>query len=164
VAQTNQSAISSSKPDESLKKFLQRYLTDQPLDEDQTTRYVYVFVDLKGDGKQEAIVYITGRSWCGSGGCPTLILAPAGPSYRIVSKILITRPPIRVLTSTSNGWHSIGVWVRGGGIQPGYEAELRFDGKTYPLNPSVPPARRLTENTAGEIVVRPSEEGTLLYP
>jgi hypothetical protein len=142
VAQTNQSAISSSKPDESLKKFLQRYLKDQPLDEDQTTRYVYFFVDLKGDGKQEAIVYITGRSWCGSGGCPTLILAPAGPSYRIVSKILITRPPIRVLTSTSNGWHS----------------------KTYPLNPSVPPARRLTENTAGEIVVRPSEEGTLLYP
>jgi hypothetical protein len=164
LAQTQpQSAVAPPKSD-SLKRFLQRHLKGSSLGVRQATRYVAAFVDLKGDGKQEAIVYVSGRRWCGSGGCPTLILEPAGPSYRIVTKILITRPPIRVLTSTSHGWRSLGVFVQGGGIQPGYEAELRFDGKKYPSNPSVPPARRLSESAAGKVVVDPSQEGVPLFP
>ena len=70
----------------------------------------------------------------------TLVLTPEGASYRVVTKIRITRPPIRVLATSSHGWHDIGVWVQGGGIQRGYEAKLQFDGKTYPSNPSSPPA------------------------
>ncbi len=93
-----------------------------------------------------------------------LILAAKDSSYGVVTKVTITRPPIRVLTSTSNGWRDITVWVEGGGMEPGYEAELRFDGKTYPRNPSVPPARQLTRKVAGEIVVPESAEGKLLYP
>lgn len=92
----------------------------------------YAFVDLNGDGVKEAIVYLRGRTWCGTGGCPTLILARRGSSYRFVTKITITWPPIRVLTATSNGWHDIGAWVEGGGIRPGYEAELRFNGQDLP--------------------------------
>ena len=44
---------------------------------------------------------------------------------------------------------------QGGGIQPGYEAELRFDGKTYPANPSVPPARPLKGKPEGEMLIAP---------
>ena len=43
--------------------------------------------------------------------------------------------------------------MQGGGIQPGYEAKLSFNGKTYPKNPSAAPAQRLTQQAVGKIVV-----------
>ncbi len=57
-----------------------------------------------------------------------------------VTNISITRPPIRVLPTVTHGWHDLGVMVAGGGIIPGYEARLRFDGHSYPSNPTVPSA------------------------
>src|ERR1041385_8331670 len=58
-----------------LKTFLQKNYSDvPPSDYDKTTRYFAAFVDLNGDGKPEAVVYLSGRLWCGSGGCHTLIL------------------------------------------------------------------------------------------
>jgi hypothetical protein len=133
--------------EESLKLFLQKF------DDGKRTRYVAAFHDLNDDGMPEAIVYLVGNEWCGSGGCNTLILARDATSWKIVTNITITSPPIRILANKSNGWHSIGVWVQGGGIQPGYEAELRFDGQTYPRNPSTPPARRVEGEPAGETVI-----------
>jgi hypothetical protein len=133
-------------------------------DETKTTQYVSTFVDLNDDGTQEAIVYLTSDGWCGSGGCTTLIVAPEGSSYKVITKITITRPPIRVLTTKSTGWHDIAVGVHGGGIMHAYEAELSFDGKTYPSNPSMPPARRLLEKVAGEVAVSATEKATPLYP
>ena len=49
--------------------------------------------------------------------------------------------------------------------QLGYEAELPFDGVSYPSNPSVPPARRLMEGTPGKIAIAdyPISEGQLLH-
>lgn len=126
---------SSATAEKSLKRFLQTF------DNDRAARYVAAFADLNGDGKSEAVVYLISDKWCGSGGCNTIILTQDGGSWKILTSITISRPPIRVLTHRTHGWHSIGVRVEGGGINPGYEAELRFDGKTYPSNPSVPPAR-----------------------
>lgn len=143
--------------EETLKRFLQSW------DNDKRTRYAAAFRDLNGDGIPEAIVYLVGPEWCGSGGCNTLILTQDDGSWRIVANITITQPPIRVLTDTSHGWRSVGVWVQGGGIQPGYEAELRFDGKSYPRNPTVPPARRLTGKPAGEVVIGSARDATPLY-
>ena len=142
---------------ESLKKFL------RTLDDDRTARYVSAFRDLNGDGAPEAIIYLISKKWCGSGGCITLILAPNGNSWRIVAKILVTRPPIYILSDVSKGWHSIGVWAQGGGIQPGYEAELRFNGKTYPLSPFVSPARRLEGKPVGEAVILSTQDAKPLY-
>jgi hypothetical protein len=153
-----------SEDEDSLKRFLQRGLKEPSLDDDKTTKYLAAFVDLNGDGISEAIVYVTGQTWCGSGGCNLLILARSGASWKKVTAMTITRTPIRVLTRASNGWRNITVLVQGGGIQPGYEAELQFDGKTYPTNPSVPPARRLTREVAGQIVLASSQDGTPLWP
>ena len=141
----------------SLKQFL------QSLDKDKTTRYVAAFRDLNGDGIPEAIVYLIGSEWCGSGGCNTLILTRNDSSWRTVTEISITQLPIRVLTNTSHGWRSLGVWVQGGGIRSGYEAELRFNGKSYPRNPSVPPARQLKEKPAGEVVIASERGATPLW-
>src|SRR5579864_4114084 len=82
----------SSAPEDSLKRFLQDYLRENNADSDKTTRYLHTFVDLNGDGRKEAIVYLVGRGWCGSGGCVTLILARKGESFRVITWMTITRP------------------------------------------------------------------------
>jgi hypothetical protein len=153
LAQPNSEAQSQ---EESLKRFL------QAMDNDRRTRYIAAFSDLDEDGAPEAIVYLMGK-WCGSGGCNMLVLKRDGNSWRKVTMITITRPPIRVLANTSHGWHNISVWVQGGGIQSGYEAELRFDGNTYPRNPSVSPARRLQGKPVGEVVIPSAQDGSPLY-
>jgi hypothetical protein len=153
----------SSAEEDSLKTFLQNYLRTSSSEINRTTRYSDAFADLNGDGRREAIVYVSGRGWCGSGGCNTLILAPAANSYKVIANITITWPPVSVLTQTSNGWRNISVGVGGGGIRPGYEAELRFNGKTYPMNPTVPPARPLADTTGGEVVIRSGEGSKPLY-
>lgn len=145
-----------------LRTFLRNYLAVGTPNADRTVRYSAVFVDLSGEGKHEAIVYITGREWCGSGGCTMLILAHIGSSFRVVTKVTITRPPIRVLAGVSHGWRNLGVRIQGGGVEGGYEAELRFDGKTYPRNPSIPPARPSNGKDEGEIVV--PADGTPVDP
>lgn len=138
-----------------LETFLRQYFKS---DVDTAARYVAAFVDLNGDTAKDVIVYVLHPGYCGSGGCVTLVLEREKFSYKVVTKITITQTPIRVLSSTSNGWRTLSVWVQGGGIQPGYEAELRFDGKAYPSNPSVPPARRLEEEVTGEVVISSSQE------
>ncbi len=110
----------------SVKRFL------QGLDHEKSTRYSAAFLDLNGDGRKEAIVYLAGKGWCGTSGCNTLILAQERNSWRIVSNISLTRPPIYIFDKSSYGWRHLGVWVQGGGIQPGYEAEIRFNGKRFP--------------------------------
>jgi hypothetical protein len=143
--------------EESIRKFL------QTRDNDKSTRYLTVFRDLNGDGTPEAIVYLIGQQWCGSGGCHLFILQKSAGSWKTITSMTITNPPIRILDRKLNGWHSLGVWVQGGGIQPGYEAELRFNGKTYPRNPSVPPARRAAKNLAGEVVIKDADNPKPLW-
>ena len=146
-----------------LEVFLRSYVERQGgLPPDRTTRYAAAFVDLNGDGRKEAVVYLSGRDWCGSGGCPTLILTPHRNAFRLVTQVTITRQPIRLLKTASHGWRDIGVLVQGGGIQPGYEAALSFDGRSYPRNPSVPPARPVTQGD-GAVLIGPADEGKPLY-
>jgi hypothetical protein len=147
--------------EQAVRSFLRSYLGQQV---DTETRFSCARVALNTDEKRQVIVYVSGPKWCGTSGCTMLILQPANSSFRVVTRITAARLPVRVLASTSNGWRDVGVWVQGGGIQPGYEAALRFNGKTYPRNPSVPPARRLREGVSGEVVIPPSEKGVPLNP
>jgi hypothetical protein len=147
-------------PDHSLRAFLRGWAGKR---EDPDTRYTRAWVSLRDDGAQQVIVYIEGRSWCGSGGCSMLVLEPKGGAFRIVGYSTITRPPIRVLARVSNGWRDIGVRVAGGGINPGYDAGLPFDGKQYPLNPSVPPARNATGERVKATAITGKEAGQPLF-
>ncbi len=149
----------------SLKEFLQNYVGKNPSERDKTTRYLQASVDLDGNGKEEIIVYLVGGGWCGSGGCTALILEPQQTSYKVGTRMSVVQFPIRVLTATSHGWHNLAVLVRGGGILKPYEAELRFDGNTYPTNPTVPPARALPNDAKGEEVVPDNPRAaTPLFP
>lgn len=92
-----------------------------------------------------------------------LILDSDGASYKLVTQTTVTRLPVRILNSKSNGWHDLSVVVAGGGIQPGYEALLSFDGKTYPTNPTVPPARPLKDKVEGRTVLSSATKDEPLY-
>ena len=97
-----------------LRRFLQNYVGSPGSDEGKGTRYFAAFVHLRDDNTQHAIVYLTNDGWCGSGGCTTLILEPKGSTYRVITKVMTARPPIRVLSTKTNGWHDLAVRVQGG--------------------------------------------------
>lgn len=114
--------------------------------------YKSASVDLNDDGADEIILYATDPSWCGSGGCTLFVLAHEGSAFRVVSKTTISRPPIKLLDGSTNGWRDISVVVQGGGITEGQNVRLAFDGNRYPGNPTLPPASRLSK-ASGTILI-----------
>ncbi len=138
----------------SVKAFLRGIDADS---RDPNARYVASFADLNGDGKQEAIVQIISDEWCGSGGCSTWVLVQQEGRWKEQSSISIVHGDVRLLPHVSHGWHDLSVFVAGGGLTPGY-AVLAFDGRRYPLNPSVPPARKARpgEAEAGRLLLSAS--------
>lgn len=144
----------------SLKAFLRDYVSSPGYDYTRT-RYIAAPVQLE-DNTTDIIVYFTDRRSCGTSGCTTLILASQGSSYKVITSIPAARLPIRVLDTRKHGWRDIGVWVQGGGIRPGFEAALSFNGTTYPVNPSVAPARKL-QHTEGKVLIDRGEEGDFLF-
>jgi len=128
---------------------------------DGVASYKVARVRLHAGSNEQVIVYLDGDGWCGSGGCTMLILEPQSSSFKIINKTTIVNLPIRVLSSTTNGWHYISVFVEGGGIQPGYEARLAFNGKKYPSNPSTPPAIPLKRKAEGKtLALKPVQKST----
>jgi hypothetical protein len=140
----------------SLKAFLQSYLGKPESKEDEDDKYLVAWADLNGDGKKEAIVYVYGYSFCGTGGCITLVLTPTETTYKLVTRMTVTRLPIRILPEKSHGWHDVSVTVGGGGVAA-HEARLRFNGKAYPGNPSIAPAQPIKGETAGRVIISPTD-------
>lgn len=137
------------------------YAADRELAAD--LRYQSAFVDLDGDGRDEAVVRLIGRHFCGSGGCRMHVLKHEAQGWREIAQTTITWPPVRVLHTRTHGWSDLAVKLSGGGIMPGYEARMPFDGRSYPLNPSVPPAEPLRRGTPGRVLISEADEGRLLF-
>lgn len=114
-------------------------------------RYHAAAADLNGDGRPELLVHAEDDGWCGSGGCTLAVLAPHGRGYRVVTRITVARRPVRVLATATLGWRDLGVRVAGGGLPRAHEARLRFDGRSYPRNPTVVPETRA--GAAGRVVL-----------
>ena len=98
-------------------------------------------VDLNEDGARELVVWMESRDHCGSGGCTLRVYRAQGGKLAELSRTTIARLPIEVFEYDGDDWLSLIVGVGGGGLKSG-RALLRFDGKTYPRNPTVPPAQR----------------------
>lgn len=142
--------------DEDIQHFL---LQEYPDAED--IRYALAWHDLDGDGGDEAIVHVVSSWVCGSGGCNTLVLTQAGPMWRKVGDISVSRSPVTVLDSSTEGWKDITVDVSGGGSPSGI-ALLKFDGETYPSNPTVAPAE--AADARGEVLIAEEPELVELPP
>jgi|GEM_PF-428679 len=139
-----------------------------PGDGEQT--FLADFVDLNGDSTPDAIVILTGSYWCGTGGCTMLVFQGEDKTFRFVSRSTLVRPPVTVSETKTNGWRDLVLTVSGGGM-PARTVALKFDGKNYPLNPSVQtalPAEAATkgtvlfpEGTNPEALPKPASRGAL---
>lgn len=130
------------------------------------TRYALAWVDLNGDGRNEAVVRIMSRGHCGSGGCNMYVLSPWGRRWSLVGRMTVTQLPIRVLNSRSHGWRDLGVRQHScceNNRIVTYEALLPFDGRIYPFNPSMPPSRRLRRAVPGRTLISEAAQGRPLF-
>jgi len=141
--------------------FLQKYAGADGF-EDRTTRYSVAQVSIN-NGPAMKLVYLSGQSWCGSGGCTALLLKEVGMTFKIVNKFTLARLPIHVLPSTTKGWHDMTMPVRGGGVSDRV-AILRYNGSRYPGNPSTAPTLSSSklEDSGTELSLQLS--GEPLYP
>jgi hypothetical protein len=90
-------------------------LKDDPISSSSSTRvntYRYAKVDLNGDASPEVVVHLTGSSFCGTGGCTTLIFQQLRGQYQLMGRISTSHAPIIVSGNTSNGWNDLIVYTR----------------------------------------------------
>lgn len=114
--------------------------------------YKHAFADLNDDGLDDAVVLITDNQYCGSGGCSFVIFQGVSGGFKVVSSSTITREPILLLPEKKKGWHTLSVFVAGGGTKSG-QVMMRFNGKSYPGNPSMQPkAKKNNLNGAKSLV------------
>jgi len=99
-----------------------------------TPRHASAEYDLNADGIDDVLIFVTDSQYCGSGGCTLFVFKGSATGLAFISKSTITQPPIAVARHSTNGWRSL--IVRSGGTG---DVVLRFDGKEYPLNPSMQP-------------------------
>jgi len=103
-------------------------------------RYTWGRVDLNGDGRPEVVAQVVGPMFCGTGGCPLLIFREPSPGrLQLITQMSLFKDPLIVPERRHNGWKELITRVR---VDAGtsYYAVLRYDGRTYPTNPSVAPA------------------------
>lgn len=94
------------------------------------------WTDLNGDGREDALVYLTGMDWCGSGGCTVLVFesmdeidAAEFGRFRPAAEISMVHGPI-LATPGRGYWCDLIVEGERGTLRV-----LRFDGETYPMSP-----------------------------
>jgi hypothetical protein len=148
-------------PDEAVLRFLREYLAGS-VGPDKSTIVALARVESTDLRAEQLLAYVGGRSWCGTSGCLLLIISPVGSSYRVVGSLTVW-PPIRALNTNTNGRADLRVWVQGGGIQPGYEVHLAFNGTAYPGNASMLPPAPRDAKTAGRVLFAEAWTGPPLY-
>lgn len=116
---------------EKIKKVIPILLEKQLVGADSSARkFVFYQIDLNSDGKDELFVGFTGMNWCGSGGCTALLLTNEG---ELITYFTVADFPFVVLNENTKGWKDL--VVRSGGA----DRLLKWNGTTYPSNPSVAP-------------------------
>lgn len=117
------------------KALIKEFNLEQDLD---NIKYYYNKVDLNDDGTYEIFAFLVGPYVCGTGGCSAVIFKQDDGEYKVLSQFSLVRNPIIISNKKTNGYSDIIMNVSGGGIES-FFAELKYDGTTYPSNPSVQP-------------------------
>lgn len=117
-------------------------------------------VDLDGDGIEEMLFYVGGPGRCGSGGCDLYVLRNTTDGLVVIARTSVTQLPIGVLDTRHHGMRDIVVSVGGGGLPYGHRV-LRFDGRTYPANPTVAPAEPI--ETIGTPVISQGDMRPIVF-
>jgi hypothetical protein len=120
----------------------------QKIDADiKPDHYDIARADLDGDGKEDVLALMNGKSgYCGSGGCTLFILKATEEGFASIGSVKVVSRPVYLRKSISNGHRDLLVSVRGGGASPGLAA-LAFDGSGYPVSPGEANARKQDDDT-----------------
>lgn len=134
-----------SSEDAQFKRWLVHYLkTDREYkDDDDFTNLIfgYALVDLNGDGRNEAVAYLSDADLCGSSGCD-LEIFKRGPSGWQPLGLAFgnTRTPIRLLPTRTHGWRDLSGWQYGGGVDRPFESWISlYPRKSDPKRPDAVP-------------------------
>lgn len=102
--------------------------------DENSRKFIFFEYDLNEDGKKEIFVGLTGTYFCGSGGCTQLILDDQG---HLISTFSVSGYPVIIDINKTNGWKDLFIY------SGSKNRIVKFDGKTYPSNPSVLPELKL---------------------
>ncbi len=102
--------------------------------DENSRKFIFFEYDLNEDGKKEIFVGLTGSYFCGSGGCTQLILDDQG---NLISTFSVSGYPVIIDINKTNGWKDLFIY------SGSKNRIVKFDGKTYPSNPSVLPELKL---------------------
>lgn len=129
------------------------------LAEGMSANVAVALADLDHDGVNEALVYVMGSSWCGTGGCNLWVMRAAADGYETLAMMTIANAPIGVLGTRTNGWSDLFVTAGGGGGEYGAR-RMRFDGTTYPKNPTT--KGELVDASSGTVLIGEDDHGVRL--
>jgi len=113
----------------SLSKMFKDDLSKNLIDE-QSRKFKVFEHNINEEPKKEVFVGLTGPYFCGSGGCTVLLLNPEG---ELITKFTVTEYPLLIADTFTMGWKDLILHSQG------KDHLLKFNGKTYPSNPSIQP-------------------------
>lgn len=92
--------------------------------------------------KKTIIAYLNGTEYCGSGGCTAIVLSyrEGDNKFRLEARLTVAQLPIILLQSSSHGWRDMAVHISARDEASSF-AILRFNGQSYPSNPSMVPKK-----------------------
>lgn len=103
--------------------------------DDNSKKFIFFEYDLNEDGKKEILVGLTGGYFCGTGGCTQLLLDNQG---NVITQFSVSGNPVVIDTNKTNGWKDLFIYS-------GSKYRIvKFNGKTYPSNPSTLPELKVT--------------------
>ena len=113
-------------------------------------RYLYNYIDLNDDGREEILVYLLGDYVSGTGGSTMIIIN--SESMEIMEEFTLINNPIMISAEKTEGFKNIIVPVYGGGEKLHF-VQLKYDGKNYESNPSVVEEYYKDRKFKGEILI-----------
>ena len=123
-----------------LAEMFKEELSKKLIDE-QSRKFRLFEHNLNKDPEKEIFVGLTGSNFCGSGGCTVLLLSSKGD---LISRFTVTGNPILIGDTNTKGWKDLILH------SDGKDHLMKFDGKTYPSNPSTQPV--YTANKAQTLI------------
>ncbi|UZD21336.1 hypothetical protein [Algoriphagus halophytocola] len=99
--------------------------------EKEARKFVQFEYDLNADGTNEILVGLVGPYFCGSGGCTQFVMDHEG---KIITTFTVSDYPVVIDKNKTNGWNDL--FIR----SDGEYRIIKFDGSSYPSNPSLEPA------------------------
>jgi hypothetical protein len=115
----------------------------------ESAAFRWALADLNDDGRDDAIVLLSGPKYCGSGGCTMLVFRGTERGFTLVSASTIVMAPIRVSAKSVEGWRSLIVYSKEKG-----EVVLHFSGSGYPANPTLQPAAGRAELESADSAIQ----------